>query len=86
MAEEETHWRCVLSTGDDLLLGLAKSILDAEKILYVVEGELLQDLVRPGRIGLGFNQVAGPMEVWVSGDRAEEAVLLLKDLRMDAEP
>jgi|SaaInl7_135m_RNA_FD_contig_21_1005881_length_298_multi_10_in_0_out_0_1 hypothetical protein len=83
MTEPESHWQCVLSTGDILLLGLAKSILDAEKIKYVVEGELLQDLVGPGRIGLGYNQVAGPIEVWVSGDQVEEASQLLKDLRME---
>ncbi len=83
MNTEAPHWRCVLSTGDVLLLELAQSILDSEKIRYVVEGEILQDLVGSGRAGLGYNQAAGPAEIWVSEDRADDVATLLKNLRMD---
>jgi len=82
--ENEYHWQCVLSSGDILTLGLAKSILEGAAVPYVVEGETLQDLVKPGRIGLGFNQVAGPAELCVPGEQVEEAVELLRHLRIDA--
>ena len=84
MSELEADWQCILSTGEVLLLGLAKSMLDAERITYVVEGETFQDLIQPGRIGIEFNQIAGPMELWVPGERAENVKALLKDHRMEA--
>mgnify|MGYP004386665207 CR=1 FL=1 len=37
-------------------------MLDTEEITYVVEGETLQDLIQPSRIGIEFNQIAGPTD------------------------
>jgi len=62
MPESEAHWQCILSTGELLLLWLEKSMLDTEEITYVVEGETLQDLIQPSRIGIEFNQIAGPTD------------------------
>jgi len=44
----------ILQTGDPFLLGVAKSLLDSESILYLAKGEALQDLFAVGRMGLGL--------------------------------
>lgn len=80
MATHQTEWIPVVSTGDPFLLELTKSLLDEAKIPHVTTGETLQDLIAPGRIGLGFSQVAGPIEVLVPDDYLEEALLLCKDI------
>lgn len=85
MSEDHLEWRCVLSTGDPILLGLARSMLDTDHIKYVVEGEDLQDLVEPDGIDPEINPMSGPMEIWANGEQVDQAVALLKDLRMDAE-
>ena len=82
MTDQTPEWRCVLSTRDVILLDLAKSILQGEEIRYVVEGETMEGMERAGRNGVGLSHVAGPMELWVWGEQADEATSLLKDLRM----
>ena len=71
----------VLSVADPFVVALAKSILDDADIFYVNQGEVLQDLVAPGRIG-GFNQVAGPVEIFVSPKDEAQARELLEDIEL----
>lgn len=80
MTTHQTGWVAVVSTGDPLLIALSKSLLDEASIPYVTMGETLQDLISPGRFGLGFNQVAGPIELLVPEDHLEEALMLCDDL------
>lgn len=67
----------ILRTGDPVLISLAKSLLEGERIEYFVRGENLQDLVGAGRLG-GYNYVTGPAEFWVHMEDAERARALLK--------
>ena len=85
MAEDRVEWRCVLSTGDSILLGLARSMLDKEAIRYVIEGEDSEAMAEPDGMDPEFNQGSGLMEVSTDGEHADRAVDLLKDLRMDSE-
>ena len=70
----------VLSTGDAGLIALAKSLLDAEGIEYLVRGEGLQDLFGGGRLGAGYSILVGPAEFIVRENDAERARELLADL------
>jgi hypothetical protein len=69
----------VLVTGDMGLIAIAKSLLDAEKIDYLIRGEGLQDLFGLGR-ATGYNYAMGPAEFWVRAEDADDAGALLKDL------
>lgn len=80
MTTQQTEWIPVFAPGDPFSLALAKSLLDEASIPYVTRGETLQDLVQPGRIGLGFSQVAGPIELLVPEDHLEEAIMLCQDI------
>ena len=71
----------VLQTGDAALIAIAKSLLDAEDIPYLVRGEGVQDLFGWGRLATGFNVITGVPVFFVREDDAERARLLLKDLR-----
>lgn len=87
-SKEENRWQIRYRHGDVCLapdphlLGLAKSILGAEKVRTVVEGDL-HDLGLPEETEFGFTEVADPMEIWVRGEQAADAIDLLKDIRMD---
>ena len=70
----------VYTTGDEGLIGLIKSILDEAGIPCFTHSHGLQDLFALGRMGTGFNPVAGPVEIKVPQDRADEAAELLKDI------
>lgn len=70
----------ILSTGDAGLIALAKSLLEAEGIEYLVRGENLQDLFGYGRLGVGYSIVSGPAEFLVREDDAERARDVLRDL------
>lgn len=78
---EHNYFVTVLSTGDQTLIAVAKSILEAAGIHYIVKGEKLQDLFGVGRIGWGFNPIVGPVEIQVTRDNEEKAKQLLEDLR-----
>jgi ribosomal protein L37E len=69
----------VLRTADAGLIPLAKSLLEGERIEYLVRGENLQDLIGAGRLG-GYNYVTGPVEFWVRAEDAERARTLLDGL------
>jgi putative signal transducing protein len=70
----------VLTTGDPGVIAVAKSLLDAEAIEYLVRAEGLQDLFGWGRLGAGYNILAGPAEFVVREDDAARARELLADL------
>ncbi len=72
----------VLRTGDAGLVPLAKSMLEAEGIEYLVRGEGLQDLFGAGRVG-GYNFVVGPAEFLVRAEDGERAKALLEGLTAD---
>jgi hypothetical protein len=70
----------VFRSGDQGQIVVAKSLLEAEGIEYLVRSEGLQDLFGWGRLAIGFSNVVGPAEFLVrkeDGDRARE---LLRDL------
>ena len=80
MTTHQTEWVAVISTGDPFVIALGKSLLDEASIPYITMGETLQDMIGPGRFGLKFNQVAGPVEIVVPEDYLEEALLVCSDI------
>ena len=80
MEEDADVLVTVLATGNPALIALAKSLLEDADIPYVTKGEILQDLIKPGRFGLGYNQVIGPVEFQVRQEDEEDARELLADL------
>ena len=70
----------VFTTGDPGVIAVAKSLLDAEGIEYLVRAEGLQDLFGWGRLGAGYTILAGPAEFVVREDDAARARELLADL------
>ena len=70
----------VFSAGDPALIALAKSLLESERIDFVVRGEGVQDLFGWGRVGAGFNSVTGPAEFVVREQDAGRARELLRGL------
>ena len=70
----------ILETGDPFLLGVAKSLLDSAGIPYLAKGEALQDLFAVGRMGTGFNPIAGPVELQIAPEDEEQARDLLARL------
>ena len=67
----------VFRTGDAVQIAVAKAALDAEQIRYVVEGELIQDLIGMGRFPAGYNAVTGPVRIRVTAENAEQALKAL---------
>jgi putative signal transducing protein len=70
----------VFQTGDEGQILVAKSLLKAEGIDYLVRGEGLQDLFGVGRLAVGFNNVVGPAEFVVRKEDEARARELLRDL------
>ena len=60
------------STGDLAELAVAKMLLDAEGIPYVVQGEGVQNLFGFGTV-FGYNPITGPVELRVAEEDAELA-------------
>jgi len=70
----------VLETGDLSLLLAAKAVFDSAEIPYISRGEGLQDLLGLGRMGTGFNMLAGPARLLVPEEFADEARRLIAEL------
>ena len=70
----------VFQTGDAVLIALAKAALDAEEIRYVVQGEVVQDLIGWGRFPGGYNAITGPARFQVTAEDSERAREALADL------
>ena len=69
----------VLATGDAGLIAIAKSLLEAEKIDYLLRGDGLQDLFGAGRL-TGYSFAMGPAEFLVRSEDADRARELLDGL------
>jgi hypothetical protein len=70
----------VFHSGDEGRILVAKSLLEAEGIDYLVRGDGLQDLFGYGRLAIGFSNVVGPAEFVVrkaDEDRARELLSAL---------
>ena len=67
----------VLAAGDDTVIEMARSLLDAAGIDYWVKGEHLQDFFGVGRLGAGYNVAIGPILLQVDAEDAEEAFAVL---------
>ena len=72
----------VLSAGDAGLIAIARSLLEAEGIQFLLKGDGLQDLFGMGRI-TEYSYVVGPAEFWVRADDARRASELLADLKAE---
>jgi hypothetical protein len=70
----------VYVTGNPALIAIAKSLLDAEGIDYLVKGDGVQDLFGFGR-ATNYSFAMGPPEFWVREDDADRARTLLADLK-----
>lgn len=70
----------VFASGDPALIAVAKSLLDAEQIDYLVRGDGVQDLFGWGRMGAGYNIVTGPAQFVVREEDAQRVRELLRDL------
>lgn len=70
----------VFTTGDPADVMVAKSLLDGAGIEYFAKDEGVQDVFGAGRIGSGFNVMAGQVEILVRPADEEPARQLLLDL------
>jgi putative signal transducing protein len=73
----------VLETGDPSELLFAESVLREAGIPFVKRGESLQELFALGRLGTGFNPVAGPILLQVPEEQADAAAELLAEAMPD---
>jgi hypothetical protein len=78
--EPEMELVTVFDTGEPADVLVAKSILDAEGIEYFAKDEGVQDLFGAGRLGSGFNTMAGQVEIQVRPEDAERARQILERL------
>jgi hypothetical protein len=69
----------VFATGDAGVIAIARSLLEAEEIDFLLRGDGLQDLFGLGRM-TGFNFAMGPAEFLVRSDDADRARELLDGL------
>lgn len=70
----------VFWSGNSGLIAVAKSLLDAVGIPFIIKNEVLQDLFVWGRVGFGYNPVFGPAQIEVRRGDEEEATTVLHDL------
>ncbi|RPJ81987.1 MAG: DUF2007 domain-containing protein [Acidobacteria bacterium] len=82
--EPEMELVTVFDTGEPADVLVAKSILEAEGIDFFAKDEGVQDLFGAGRLGSGFNTMAGQVEIQVRPEDADRARQLLT--RLDEGP
>ena len=70
----------VAQSSDTAYLLVAKSVLDQADIRYFAKNEGVQDLFAFGRLGTGFNVLAGPVEIQVAKDDEAVARALLEEI------
>jgi hypothetical protein len=75
----------VFETGDPADVLVAKSVLDEAGIEFFPRGEGVQDIFGAGRLGAGFNTLAGPVSIQVRPEDAETARGLLLPLDEDVD-
>jgi hypothetical protein len=80
MKQDKEKLVTVLSTGNEAIIALAKSILDDAGIRYFAKNEGVENLIGVGVIGTGFNPVIGPIELQVLEEDEKEAKTLLEKI------
>lgn len=70
----------VLASGDSARILVAKMLLEASEIPFVVVGDGVQDLFGIGRLTGGTNFVTGPVQIRVTEDDAEDALEILREV------
>jgi antitoxin component YwqK of YwqJK toxin-antitoxin module len=75
---EHIKFVTVFKTGDPAFISFAKSLLEAEGIIYYFKGEGLQNIGGAGNIGTGYNQLFGPVEIQVDEKDAQKAKEMLE--------
>jgi hypothetical protein len=73
---DEAEWVdlvTVFKTSDAATIKVVKSLLEAEGIRCVLQGQGIQDLLGLGRAGTGFNLAVGPVLVQVRPEDADAA-------------
>jgi hypothetical protein len=73
----------VLATGDSAKIIVAKMLLEASEIPFVVVGDGLQDLFGIGRLTGGTNFITGPVQIRVTAEDAEDALEILADMETE---
>lgn len=68
----------VLETGDQSMVAVARSVLEAANIPCIARNEKLQNLFGWGTIGTGYNVAMGPIRLQVLREDEEVARELLK--------
>ncbi|MDX2206516.1 MAG: DUF2007 domain-containing protein [Gemmatimonadales bacterium] len=74
----------VFAEGNSTQVIIAKLMLEANEIPFVVEGEGVQDLFGIGRLTGGNNFITGPVQIRVRAEDAERAREVLEEM-LDAE-
>jgi hypothetical protein len=80
---QEVELVTVLETGDPSELLFAESVLREAGIPFVKRGDSLQELFALGRLGTGFNPIAGPILLQVPEEQADAAAQLLAEAMPD---
>jgi hypothetical protein len=80
---QEVELVTVLETGDPSELLFAESVLREAGIPFVKRGDSLQELFALGRLGTGFNPIAGPILLQVPEEQADAAAQLLEESMPD---
>ncbi len=78
--EPELELVTVFDTGEPADVLVAKSLLEAEGIEFFAKDEGVQDFFGAGRLGSGFNTMAGQVEIQVRPEDADRARQLLERL------
>ena len=76
-----SHVVTVFASSDPTGVIMAKLLLEAEGIRFVVEGEGVQDFFGLGRLGGGFNPFTGPVQLRVASENVPLALDALRELR-----
>jgi hypothetical protein len=76
----------VFRAGREDLVALAQSMLQSAGIDFAVRGEGIQDILGWGRFPIGNNLLAGPIQIQVRSEDAEDARALLASLEAEVEP
>jgi hypothetical protein len=77
---EQTPLVTVFASGDSAKILVAKMLLEASEIPFVVVGDGLQDLFGIGRLTGGTNFITGPVQIRVIDADAEDALDVLADM------
>lgn len=71
----------VLATGNPNEIIVAKLLLEAEQVPFIVVGEAVQDLFGFGRTFGPYNPITGPVQIRVAAENAELALEILAEMR-----